>query len=116
VSLTTTTCCVAIVAVATPWIVDLYGDSYTGLTELFVLLFAAQWLNGAARPAIRHLAAHWNLALIRRILLVSMTVALLASFIGIPTHGALGAAISVCLGALLMNGQAVQAAFISRRL
>jgi hypothetical protein len=91
--------------------VDLYGDSYTGLTELFVLLFAAQWLNGAGRPAIRHLAAHWNLALIRRILFVSMTVALLASFVGIPTHGALGAAVSVCLGALLLNGQAVQAAF-----
>jgi O-antigen/teichoic acid export membrane protein len=112
VSLATTTCCVAIVAVATPWIVDLYGDSYSGLTELFVLLFATQWLNGAGRPAIRHLAAHWNLALIRRILFVSMTIALLASFIGIPTYGALGAAISVCLGALLMNGQAVQAAFI----
>ena len=111
VSLTTTTCCVGVVAVATPWIVDLYGDSYAGLTELFGLLFATQWLNGAGRPAIRHLAAHWNLALIRRILFVSMTVALLASFVGIPTYGALGAAISVCLGALLMNGQAVQAAF-----
>jgi hypothetical protein len=110
VSLTTTTCCVAIVAVATPWIVDLYGDSYTGLTELFVLLFATQWLNGAGRPAIRHLAAHWNLPLIRRILFVSMTGALLASCVGIPAYGAPGAAISVCLGALLMNGQAVHAA------
>jgi O-antigen/teichoic acid export membrane protein len=115
VSLLTTTCCVAIVAVATPWIVDLYGDSYTGLTELFGLLFVAQWLNGAGRPAIRHLAAHWNPALIRRILFVSMTVALVSSFVGIPTYGALGAAISVCLGALLMNGQAVQAAFLRER-
>lgn len=111
VSVATTTCCVAIVAVATPWIVDLYGDSYTGLTDLFVLLFAAQWLNGAGRPAIRHLATHWNLPLIRRILFVSMLGALLAAFVGIPTYGALGAAISVCLGALLLNGQAVQAAF-----
>lgn len=111
VSLTTTTCCVAIMAVGTPWIVDLYGDSYTGLTELFVLLFAAQWLNGVGRPAIRHLAAHWNPALIRRILFVSMTVALLASCVGIAAYGALGAAISVCLGSLLLNGQAVQAAF-----
>jgi O-antigen/teichoic acid export membrane protein len=110
VSLITTTCCVAIMAVATPWIVELYGDSYAGLTQLFVLLFAAQWLNGVGRPAIRHLAAHWNLALIRRILFVSMAVALLASLVGIPAYGALGAAISVCLGALLMNGQAIQAA------
>jgi hypothetical protein len=111
VSLATTSCCVAIVAVATPWIVDLYGSSYTGLTDLFVLLFAAQWLNGAGRPAIRHLASHWNLPLIRRILFVSMIGALLAGFIAIPTYEALGAAISVCLGALLLNGQAVQAAF-----
>jgi O-antigen/teichoic acid export membrane protein len=114
VSLITTSCCVVIVAVATPWIVALYGDSYTGLTEVFVLLFAAQWLNGVGRPAIRHLAAHWNLALIRRILFVSMTVALVSSFVGIPTYGAIGAAISVCLGALLLNGQAVQAAFAMR--
>ena len=111
VSLITTTCCVAIMVVATPWIVDLYGESYTGLTPLFVLLFATQWLNGAGRPAIRDLAAHWNFALIRRILFVSMTAALVASFIGIPTYGALGAGVSVCLGALLLNGQAVQAAF-----
>jgi O-antigen/teichoic acid export membrane protein len=114
VSLITTTCCVAIMAVATPWIVDLYGESYTGLTQLFVLLFATQWLNGAGRPAIRDLAARWNLAVIRRSLFVSMTAALLASFIGIPTYGALGAAISVCLGALLLNGQAVQAVFARR--
>jgi O-antigen/teichoic acid export membrane protein len=111
VSLTTTTCCVALIAIATPWLVDFYGSSYTGLTGLFALLFAAQWLNGVGRPAIRHLAAHWSLSLIRRILFVSMTVALISSFIAIPTYGALGAAISVCLGALLLNGQAVQAAF-----
>ena len=60
VSLATTTICVAAVAVVTPWIVDLYGLDYTRLTELFVLLFATQWLNGAGRPAIRHLAANWN--------------------------------------------------------
>jgi len=92
----------------------LYGDSYTGLTELFVLLFAAQWLNGVGRPALRHLAAHWNFALVRRILFVSMTVALVSSCIGIPAYGAIGAAISVCLGALLLNGQAVQASYAKR--
>ena len=110
-SVATTTCCVALIAIATPWLVDLYGSSYTGLTELFALLFAAQWLNGAGRPAIRHLAARWNLSLIRRILFVSMTVAVISSVIGIPAYGALGAAISMCLGALLLNGQAVHAAF-----
>jgi O-antigen/teichoic acid export membrane protein len=111
VSLATTTLCVLAVAIATPWIVDLYGVDYTKLTELFVLLFATQWLNGAGRPAIRHLAANWNFALIRRILFISMTVAIASSLVGIPTYGAFGAAISVFLGALLLNGQAVHAAF-----
>ena len=115
-SLTTTTVCVAAIAAATPWIVDSYGEDYTGLTILFVLLFATQWLNGVGRPAIRHLAAHWHLPLIRRILLLSMLVALVSSCIGIPAYGALGAAISVCLGALFLNGQAVQAAFAGDRL
>jgi O-antigen/teichoic acid export membrane protein len=111
VSLATTTVCVAAVAIATPLIVDFYGIDYTKLTELFVLLFATQWLNGVGRPAIRHLAANWNFPLIRRILFVSMAVAIVASLIGIPAYGAFGAAISVLIGALLLNGQAVQAAF-----
>jgi hypothetical protein len=99
------------VAIATPWIIDLYGIDYTKLATLFVLLFATQWINGVGRPAIRHLAARWNAALVRRMLFVSMTVAIASSVVGIPTYGALGAAVSVLLGALLLNGQAVQAAF-----
>jgi O-antigen/teichoic acid export membrane protein len=115
VSLATTTVCVAAVAIATPLIVDFYGIDYTKLTELFVLLFATQWLNGVGRPAIRHLAANWNLALIRRILFVSMAVAIVSSLVGIPAYGAFGAAVSVFVGALLLNGQAVQAAFAGCR-
>jgi hypothetical protein len=111
VSLATTTLCVLAVAIATPWIVDLYGVDYTKLTELFVLLFATQWLNGAARPAIRHLAAHWNFPLTRRILFVSMAAAIVSSLVAIPKYGAFGAAISVFVGALLWNGQTVRAAF-----
>lgn len=111
VSLATTTVCVVAVAIATPWIIDLYGIDYTKLATLFVLLFATQWINGVGRPAIRHLAARWNAALVRRMLFVSMTVAIASSVVGIPTYGALGAAVSVLLGALLLNAQAVQAAF-----
>lgn len=111
VSLATTTLCVLAVALVTPWIVDQYGVDYTKLTELFVLLFATQWLNGVGRPAIRHLAADWNFALTRRILFISMAVAIVSSLVGIPVYGAFGAAISVFLGALLLNGQAAQAAF-----
>jgi hypothetical protein len=115
VSLATTTAGVLAVAIATPWIVGLYGVEYTNLTDLFALLFATQWINGAGRPAIRHLAANWNLPLIRRILFVTMLVAIALSLVGIPAYGALGAAVSVFAGALLLNGQAIQAAFAGCR-
>jgi hypothetical protein len=111
VSVATTTIIVLAVALATPWIVEQFGPSYTQLTVLFALLFATQWFTGVARPAIRHLAVNWNLPVIRRILFSSMLVAVASSLVGIPAYGALGAAISVFAGSLMLNGQAVQAAF-----
>jgi hypothetical protein len=111
-SLTTATLSVLAVALATPWIIERFGPSYTGLTELFVLLFATQWLAGVSRPAIRHLAHHWETAPIRRILVLSMIVAVVCSLASIPLYGSLGAAISVFVGTLFLNGQALQAAFV----
>jgi hypothetical protein len=110
-SMATTTASVLAVALATPWLIELYGIDYTKLSALFALLFLTQWLNGIGRPAIRHLAAHWDRARARRILGVSMTVAIASSLLGIERYGALGAAIGVFAGALLLNGQAIQAAF-----
>jgi O-antigen/teichoic acid export membrane protein len=115
VSLATTTLSVLAVAAATPWIIDRFGASYTGLTELFILLFATQWMAGVSRPAIRHLAAKWHFPQIRRILFISMIVAVALSLVLIPTYDSLGAAISVFVGTLLLNGQALQAAFAGCR-
>lgn len=111
VSLATTTLSVLAVVAATPWIIERFGPGYTGLTELFVLLFATQWMAGLARPAQRTLAAHWNLPVIRRMLFVSMVVALGCSLASIPVYGSLGAAVSVFLGTLVLNSQAIQAAY-----
>jgi O-antigen/teichoic acid export membrane protein len=102
---------VLVIAIATPWIVGLYGSDYTNLTELFVLLFVTQWLHGVGRPAIRHLAASWNFPMIRRILFISMIAAVASAVIGIPAYGAFGAAVSMLIGALFLNGQAILAAF-----
>jgi O-antigen/teichoic acid export membrane protein len=115
VSLATTTASVLVVAIATPWIVGLYGSDYTNLTELFVLLFVTQWLHGVGRPAIRHLAASWNFPKIRRILFISMMIAVASAVVGIPAYGAFGAAVSMLVGALLLNGQAILAAFAECR-
>jgi hypothetical protein len=114
-SLTTATLSVLAVALATPWIIERFGASYTGLTELFVLLFATQWLAGVSRPAIRQLAHRWDSVPIRRILSISMIVAVTCSVVSIPMYGSLGAAISVFAGTLFLNGQALQAAFASCR-
>ena len=111
VSLATTSACVLVVAILTPWIVGWYGPSYSGLTLLFVLLFSAQWVNGASRPAIRRLAADWDLRRIRRVLFTSMAAAILLSVFGIDRFGAVAAAVGVLGGAVLLNSQALESAF-----
>jgi O-antigen/teichoic acid export membrane protein len=115
VSLATTTLSVLAVAVATPWIIGRFGPNYDGLADLFVLLFATQWVTGVCRPAIGHIAMDWSLSQVRRILLVSMLVAVALSLVAISMFGSLGAAISVFAGAVVLNGQVLLAAFASCR-
>jgi len=111
VSLATTSIFVVLVALLTPWIVSWYGAAYRGLTGLFVLLFLTQWVNGASRPALRQLAADWDLDRIRRIMFISMAAAIVLSLVGIVPYGPTAAAVGVLAGAVLLNGQALLAAF-----
>jgi hypothetical protein len=111
VSLATTSACVLAVAILTPWLVTWYGTPYTGLTIVFALLFLTQWVGGASRPATRKLAADWNLARIRRIMLTSMTTAIALSLIGIQSYGATAAAVGVLAGTVVLNIQALLSAF-----
>jgi hypothetical protein len=114
-SLLTTSAVVAAVGVITPRLVAFYGMNYQNLTILFAVAFATQWLAGTSRPAIRHLVAIWNLPQLRRILVVSMIGALTISLAGITPYGALGAAVGVLFGAMLMDTQALIAAFLGTR-
>ena len=111
VSLATTTVAVLLVGVLTPVFVGWYGPDYSGLTLLFVLLFITQWVNGASRPAIRRLAADWDLQRIRWVLSTSMAAAILLSVFGSERYGAVAAAVGVLGGAVLLNSQALEAAF-----
>ena len=112
VSLATTTACVVAVGILTPLLfVGWYGPAYRGLTVLFLLVFLMQWVAGAARPAVRQLAAHWDLRRIRRIMFVSMAGAIIVSLAGVNDFGPLAAAVGGLVGALLFNGQALEAAF-----
>jgi O-antigen/teichoic acid export membrane protein len=111
VSLGTTSICVLAVAILTPLFVGWYGPDYSGLTLLFVLLFTTQWVNGVSRPAIRRLAADWDLHRIRRVLFTSVAVAIVLSVFGIDRFGAVAAAVGVLGGAVFMNSQAIESAF-----
>jgi hypothetical protein len=111
VSFATTSACVLAVGILTPWLVSWYGVAYSGLTALFVLLFLGQWVTGALRPALRQLAADWDLRRVRRIMFVSMTVAIALSLAGVSNYGALAAAVGVLAGAIALNGQALQSTF-----
>ena len=111
VSLATTSIFVVLVAVLTPWIVGWYGSAYSGLMILFGILFLTQWVNGACRPALRQLAADWDLRRIRRIMFVSMAGAILLSLVGIGQYGAIAAAVGMLAGAVLLHGQALLSVF-----
>ena len=109
VSLATTSACVLAVAVLTPLFLGWYGPAYSGLTLLF--LFITQWVNGVSRPAMRRLAADWDLHRIRRVLFTSMSVAIILSVFGVDRFGAVAAAVGVLAGAVLLNGQAIESVF-----
>jgi hypothetical protein len=111
VSFATTTACVLAVGILTPLLfVNWYGPAYSGIYLLFALLFFTQWVAGAARPALRQLAADWDLRRVRRIMFVSMIGAIALSLAGVSDFGPLAAAVGGLAGALLLNGQALESA------
>jgi hypothetical protein len=111
VSVATTSACALGVALATPWFIHLYGSEYEGLSVLFGLVIAMQWVQGAARPALRQLAADWKLSRIRRVLFTSMAAAVLVSLAGVQEYGPLAVAAGLLLGALLEHLQALASVY-----
>jgi O-antigen/teichoic acid export membrane protein len=110
VSMATTSTCVLAVALLTPWFTSMYGSPYTHLTALFVLLLGMQWITGVCRPAIRELAANWDLRQIRMMMLFSATATMVIAFVGIPQYGPLAAAVAAFIGFALQYGMATVAA------
>jgi O-antigen/teichoic acid export membrane protein len=107
VSFSTTTAWVIAVAIITPWLTGIYGPPYTEVAALFLLLYATQWILGGARPAMRQLAAEWDLGRIRRVLLISVAAAVLITLVGVSRYGAVAAAVGVLTGALVEHAQAL---------
>jgi len=87
------------------------SPAYEGLTVLFALVFLMQWVAVTMRPAVLQLAVHWDLRRIRRIMFVAMAGAIVISLVGVSDFGPFAAAVGGLVGALLFDGQALEAAF-----
>jgi hypothetical protein len=106
---------VALLLVAAPWLLSLFGPPYAMLGALLTVLLCMQWINGAGRPAIRFLSASWHPRRIRNALCISAGVAILISLLATRRHGAYAAAAATSAGVLLINGQAIFAALRTSR-
>jgi O-antigen/teichoic acid export membrane protein len=106
---------VALLLLAAPWLLPLFGPPYSELGTLFSILLCMQWINGAGRPAIRFLSAAWDPKRIRNALCISAGVAILISVLATRQYGAYAAALATLAGALLINGQAIFAALRTSR-
>lgn len=106
---------VALLLIAAPWLLPLFGPPYAALGTLFSVLLCMQWINGAGRPAIRVLSASWHPIRIRNALCLSTGAAVLISLLATRQYGAYAAAAAMLAGALLINGQAVFAALRTSR-
>jgi len=108
---------VALLLIAAPWLLPLFGPPYAVLGTLLTVLLCMQWITGIGRPAIRFLSASWHPKRIRNALCISGGVAIAISLVSTRQHGAYAAAVATFAGALLINGQAIFAALrISERL
>lgn len=101
---------VALLLIAAPWLLPLFGAPYAVLGTLLTVLLCMQWINGTGRPAIRFLSASWHPTRIRNALCISAGVAIAISLGATRQHGAYAAAVATLAGALLINGQAIFAA------
>jgi hypothetical protein len=79
------------------------GAPYSHCIDLYWLLLLIQWVNGAGRPAIRQLVVDWSSRVIRRVLLISMVVAIAMAGGGWPQYGVLAIAAGMLAGAVVEN-------------
>jgi hypothetical protein len=92
-----------------PRLLSQMGEPYTGLTGLFTLLLAAQWVNASARPALRFMTQH-HYKPVQWALCLSALMAVGVSLLGVSDYGAVAAAAGALLGTLLLNLHSLVAA------
>lgn len=94
---------VAILMVAAPATLKLYGYPYDVRLAPYILLLLWQWANSVGRPAVRQAAAEWNAPRIRAAIGSGALAALFVCAFAIGSFGALAAAAATLIGALVLN-------------
>jgi hypothetical protein len=94
-----------------PATLALYGKPYDSQLTVYALLLGVQWANGVGRPAVRHAVVEWNTRLIGAAVGWGALAAVLICAFGVESFGALAAAAGSLIGALIVNGRAIIAAF-----
>ena len=106
---------IALLFVATPKLLGLYGPPYTGIAASFMLLLGVQWLNASGRPSVRAVINDWQASTVRRILAISSLSAIVVAGVGLSvfasSQAALLTAAATVVGALIINGLSTRQAF-----
>jgi hypothetical protein len=98
---------VAVLLVAAPATLALYGPPYDKVLTVYVLLLGMQWTNSVGRPAVRHAVVDWDARRIRVAVESGALAAVLVCAFAVGRYGAPAAAAASLAGALIVNGRAI---------
>jgi hypothetical protein len=112
-ALLVSTAFVAMLLVAAPATLALYGPPYDKQFTVYALLLAMQWANSVGRPAVRHAVADWDARRIRVAVESGAVAAMLICALAVSQLGALAAAAASLAGALIVNGRAILQALVA---
>ncbi len=91
-----------------------FGSPYAELTGLLAIVLGSQWINAAARPALRFMTTYHYRPVIFALCLSAAT-ALVIAFFGVGRFGATAVAVAGLCGTLLLNASSLAAALREAR-
>ena len=98
-----------------PETLRLFGAPYSDQALVYVLLLAVQWANGVGRPAVRQAVVAWDARRIGVALGSGAAAVVLLCGLGVAAYGAMAAAVASLVGALIVNGRAIELALRQSR-
>src|ERR1700722_8268700 len=93
-----------------PETLRVFGEPYADQATVYALLLAVQWANGVGRPAVRQAVVAWDARRIGIALGSGAIAVVLLCALGVAAYGAVAAAVASLIGALIVNGRAIELA------